>query len=242
MRKSTLSRHGKIRVAALLSLGGFAIAACSAGSNEPAPVYMLGAPLTAPNESVASVPIERRVMEPIVLAPSLTASAAAGQPASDVIPLDESSPSPAPAKAAVNRALMTANPAPMSARFMPPPEPMPSPAPVPEPMAAPAPIPAPAPTLAAAPAPPLAATPAPIAPPVTAVSLPPLAPVAAATPEPSPVAEIRAETAPPPVPAPVPLPAPAAAPAIADIAASGLFVNARDERAARSRPRYYFSP
>ncbi|MBV9017515.1 MAG: hypothetical protein JO058_17855 [Alphaproteobacteria bacterium] len=218
MRKSTLSRRGRMHVAVLLSLGGLVIAACSAGQGDVAPVYMMGAPSTEPNESLASVPIERTVSEPIALAPSLTASA--GHQASDVIPLDDP---PAVAQQRAKRAMLAANPAPMSARFMPPPEPMPAPAPEPAP--------APTPTVVASPA----SAPAPI----TAVSLPPPAPVAPApAPEPSTVAAARVEAAPPPAPAPIAI----AQPAVADIATPGLVIAAKDERAARSRPRYYYSP
>ena len=220
MRKSTLSRRGGVHVAVLLSLGGFVIAGCSSASDEPAPVYMLGAPLTEPNESVASVPIEGTISEPIALAPSLTASAAAGHHASDMIPLDDP---PTAAQQRAKRAMLAANPAPMSARFMPPPEPMPAPAA--EPTPAPPPIPM--------------ASAVPVAAPITAVSLPPPAVVAAApAPEPSTVAAARVEAAPPPAPAPVA----SAQPAVADIATPGLVIAAKDERAARSRPRYYYSP
>ena len=106
MRKGTLRRHRAIGVAALLASGGFIIAACSpAAEDAAAPVYLMGtvAPDTfgkvspVMRQSLASAPIERTEIaatatptgEPIALAPSLTASAAAAQPASDVIPLDD---------------------------------------------------------------------------------------------------------------------------------------------------------
>src|SRR5437763_11109347 len=132
MRKGTLRRHRAIGVATLLASGGFIIAACSPATNDAAaPVYLMGT--VAPDmfgkvspvmrQSLASAPIERTEIaatatptgEPIAIAPSLTASAAA-QPASDAIPLDDP---PAPAKPAPKPALLAANPAPMSARFMP---------------------------------------------------------------------------------------------------------------------------
>src|SRR2546423_5357911 len=133
MQKTVLHRHRAIGVVALLSLSGVGIAACSPASEDAAaPVYLMGT--VAPDmfgkvspvmrHSVASASIERTEIaatatptgEPIALAPSLTASAAAVQPASDVIPLDDP---PALAKPAAKPALLVANPAPMSARFMP---------------------------------------------------------------------------------------------------------------------------
>ena len=224
MRKSTLGRRGRMQLARALSLSGILLAACSAGPNDVAPVYMMGAPSTEPNESVASVPNERTVSEPIVLAPSLTASASVGHQASDVIPLDDP---PAAAQQRAKRAMLTANPAPMSARFMPPPEPMPAPT-------ADA-APATAPTASAPPMPAAMASPAP----VTAVSPPSPASVAPPpAPEPSAVAAARVEAAPPPAPAPMT----SAQPAVPDIATPGLVIAAKDERAARARPRYYYSP
>ncbi len=133
MQKTVLHRHRAIGVVAFLSLSGVGIAACSPATNDAAaPVYLMGT--VAPDmfgkvspvmrHSVASASIERTEIaatatptgEPIALAPSLTASAAAAQPASDVVPLDDP---PAPAKPAAKPALLVANPAPMSARFMP---------------------------------------------------------------------------------------------------------------------------
>src|SRR5437764_15482971 len=104
MRKGTLRRHCATGVATLLSLGALAVAGCSPASEDAAPVYMMGT--VAPDmfgrvspvmrQSAASAPIERTEIAaaptatgaPIALAPSLTASASAGQPASDVIALD----------------------------------------------------------------------------------------------------------------------------------------------------------
>jgi hypothetical protein len=198
------------------------IAACSAVSDEPAPVYAMGAILTAPDESVASVPIERTVIgpvtAPVALAPSL--AAASDHSASDVIPLDNPpQPMPAPARQAS---------APIAVAAMPPLPPAPA--------SMPAPLP-PAPDMPAA-----ATAPSP---PSSVIAAPPA--VALPRPEPAPVAAVRAEPVPPPPPVYQPAqvaapPVPAAQPARADIATSGLLVSARDDRAARSRPRYYYAP
>src|SRR5947207_6590063 len=258
MQKTVLHRHRAIGVVALLSLSGVGIAACAPASEDAAaPVYLMGT--VAPDmfgkvspvmrHSVASASIERTEIaatatptgEPIALAPSLTASAAAAQPASDVVPLDDP---PAPAKPAAKPALLVANPAPMSARFMP------------------------APNLSASmlePAPAETAAPKPETPPIAAASAPPpriAAPqpvttvVAPPRTEPSAAELARAEPAPVPAPAPAPQPIaamtqPAAAiappvisaePARGDIATSGVVVSARDDRAGRYRPRYYYAP
>src|SRR5437764_4505190 len=258
MRKGTVRRHRAIGVAPLLASGGFIIAACSAATNDAAaPVYLMGT--VAPDmfgkvspvmrQSLASAPIERTEIaatatptgEPIALAPSLTASAAAAQPASDVIPLDDP---PAPAKPVAKPALLVANPAPMSARFMP------------------------APNLSASmlePAPAETAAPKREIPPIAAASAPPprIAPpepvatvVAPPRTEPSAAELARAELAPVPAPAPAPQPitamtqpTPAIAPPVisaepvrGDIATSGVVVSARDDRAGRYRPRYYYAP
>ena len=256
MRKGTLRRHRAIGVAALLASGGFIITACSPATEDAAaPVYLMGT--VAPDmfgkvspvmrQSVASAPIQRTEIaanatptgEPIPLAPSLTASAAAAQPASDVIPLDDP---PALAKPASKPALLAANPAPMSARFMP------------------------APNLSASmlePAPAETAAPKPEMPPIAAASAPP-ARIAAPQPvvtvgapprtEPSAAELARAEPAPVPAPAPQPItamtqPAAAIAPPVisaepprGDIATTGVVISARDDRAGRYRPRYYYAP
>jgi hypothetical protein len=218
--------RGQLGAAAATLLTVLLIAACSAVSDEPAPVYAMGAILTAPDESVASVPIERTVIgpvtAPVALAPSL--AAASDHSAPDVIPLDNPpQPMPAPARqASAPLAVATMAPLPPAAVSMPAPLP-----PAPDmPAAATASSPPPSPVIAAPPA---------VAPPPR--------------PEPAPVAAVRPEPVPPPAPAPVPQPAqiaappvPAAEPARADIATSGLLVNARDDRAARSRPRYYYAP
>ena len=218
MGKSTWHRHREIGVAALLSLSALGIAACSPASDEAAaPVYLMGtvapdtfgkvSPVMRQSVDVAAsdsaAPSESLVGDPVALAPSLTASAAGGKTAVDVIPLDGP---PAPAKQPSKAAMLAANPAPMSARFMP------------------------APVLAA---------PAPIA-----------APVAPPRPEPSAAELARAEPAP--IPAPVPamtqpvppvaLPAAAAEPARGDIATAGVVISAKDERSARYRPRFYYTP
>jgi len=218
MGKGTWHRHREIGVAALLSLSALGIAACSPASDEAAaPVYLMGtvapdtfgkvSPVMRQSVAVAAsdsaAPSESLVGDPVALAPSLTASAAGGKTAVDVIPLDGP---PAPAKQPSKAAMLAANPAPMSARFMP------------------------APVLAA---------PAPIA-----------APVAPPRPEPSAAELARAEPAP--IPAPVPamtqpvppvaLPAAAAEPARGDIATAGVVISAKDERSARYRPRFYYTP
>ena len=255
MQKTVLHRHRAIGVVALLSLSGVGIAACAPASEDAAaPVYMMGT--VSPDmfgkvspvmrHSVASASIERTEIaatatptgEPIALAPSLTASAAAAQPASDVIPLDE----PALPKPAAKPALLVANPAPMSARFMP------------------------APNLSASmlePARAETAAPRPETPPVAAASAssariaapqPVATVVAPPRTEPSAAELARAEPAPVPAPAPQPItamtqPAPAIAPPVisaepvrGDIATSGAVVSARDDRVGRYRPRYYYAP
>jgi hypothetical protein len=137
MAKSTLSRHGRIRVAAVALSGGLIFAACSPMSDQPAPVYMVNIVSTAP-ETAAAAPIEREAMAPVALAPSMVPAIAAGQPASDAIPLDNPPPQPAFAPARQVDQVAT--------------QPLPPP-------------PAPAPTPALTPAPTLVASPAPIAPP-----------------------------------------------------------------------------
>jgi hypothetical protein len=247
MRTGTLRRHRAIGVAALLSLGGIVIAACAPATEDAAaPVYLMGT--VAPDmigkvspvmrQSVAAAPIEPAVSDPTPLAPSMTAPAAGGKAAVDVIPLDE--PSPAPAKPAPRPALMAANPAPMSARFMPPPD-MPAAMPRPTPV-----------TNAAA-----KAETSPVAAPSAPLSV--AAPVAPPRPEPSAAELARAEPAPVPASAPIAQPVPAMAepavatvppvsptpiaePARGDIATTGVVVSARDERSARYRPRYYYAP
>jgi hypothetical protein len=221
--------RGQLGAAAAVLLTVLPIAACSAVSDEPAPVYAMGAILTAPDESVASVPIERTVIgpvtAPVALAPSLAASSAVERPAPDVIPLDNPPPQPVPAparQASAPIAVATMAPLPPAPASMPAPLP-----PAPDvPAAATASSPPPSPVIAAPPA---------VAPPPR--------------PEPAPVAAVRPEPVPPPAPPLVPQPAqvaappvPAAQPARADIATSGLLVSAGDDRAARSRPRYYYAP
>src|SRR5882762_7878583 len=139
MAKSTLSRHGRIRVAAVALSGGLIFAACSPMSDQPAPVYMVNIVSTGAPETAAAAPIEREAMAPVALAPSMAPAIAAGQPASDAIPLDN--PPPQPALAPVRQASD-----PVATQPLPPP-------------------PAPAPTPALTPAPTLVASPAPIAPP-----------------------------------------------------------------------------
>jgi hypothetical protein len=130
MAKSTLSRHGRIRVAAVALSGGLIFAACSPMSDQPAPVYMVNIVSTAAPETAAAAPIDREAMAPVALAPAI----AAGQPASDAIPLDN--PPPQPASAPARQA---ADPV---ATLPPPPAPAPTPTPAPTPIlvASPAPV------------------------------------------------------------------------------------------------------
>jgi hypothetical protein len=137
MAKSTLSRHGRIRVAAVALSGGLIFAACSPMSDQPAPVYMVNIVSTAAPETAAAAPIEREAMAPVALAPSMVPAIAAGPPASDAIPLDNPPPQPASAPARQASDPVATQPLP----------------------------PAPAPTPALTPAPTLVASPAPIAPP-----------------------------------------------------------------------------
>jgi DedD protein len=196
MTKSTFSRHGKIRVAAVSLVGGIMIGACSPMSDQPAPVYMVPITSSAAPDAVAAAPIEREAMAPVAPA------TAAGHPASDVIALDNLPPQPAPAPAR-----QATDPASTQAMLPPP--------------TAPAPTPAPA----------LVASPANASPPSAAVPV-----AASARPEPSVAAEARADPASPPAPERT------VEPARADIATPGLLVSMRGDRAARSRPRYYYSP
>jgi hypothetical protein len=178
MAKSTLRRRGRNRAAAVLSLGGFVLAACSAMSDQPAPVYMVRIVSTGIPEAAASGPIMREMAGPVALAPSLTLPTAMGHPASDVIPLDNPPPQPPPAPAR-----QAADPVAVAAIAPPPaaPAPMPTPAPVP--------------TLAASPA--IVASPPPIIVPpvpVAARAEPSAAELARVEPQPSPVrAPITAE-------------------------------------------------
>ena len=176
MAKSTLGRHGRIRVAAVLSVGGLAIAGCSGTPDPPAPAYVLRITSSAAAQSVAAAPIVREAMEPIVLAPSMQASTAVGHPSSNVISLDDPPPQPAtgPARPAAQPVAMAAAPP------------------------ASMPMPAPAPTARSAPPPALAASPEPAAAPSV---VPPLA--ALSRPEPSAAEQARAEPPPPPVAAPI---------------------------------------
>jgi hypothetical protein len=129
MAKSTLSRRGKNGVAAVLSLSGLVLAACSAVSDQPAPVYTVRIVSTGIPEAAASGPIMREMAGPVALAPSLAPPTAMAHPASDVIPLDNPPPlPPAPAKQPS---------VPVTVAAAPPP----APAPMPTPKAAPTPIP-----------------------------------------------------------------------------------------------------
>lgn len=173
MAKSTLSRHGKSRVAALLSLSGLVLAACSAASEQPAPVYTVRIVSSGIPETAASGPVMREMAGPVALAPSLAPPTAMAHPSSDVIPLDTPPPQPPPAKQPSEPVTLAAAPPPQ-------------PAPTPMPKAGPAPMPA------------LVAAPSPAAPPAT---LPPM--IAAPRAEPSAAELARAEAASPPVRGPI---------------------------------------
>jgi hypothetical protein len=149
MAKSTLSRHGKNRVAAVLSLSGLILAACSAVSDQPAPVYTVRIVSTGIPEAAASGPVMREMAGPVALAPSLMPPTAMAHQASDVIPLDNPPPqAPAPARQAREPVSVAA---------------MPSPA---APASMSTPVPAPTPILPASPA--IVASPQPMLPPVIA--------------------------------------------------------------------------
>jgi hypothetical protein len=111
MAKSTLSRHGRIRVAAAVSLGGLILAACSPMSDQPAPVYMVNIVSTAP-ETAAGAPIVREMAGPVALAPSMAPATAVAHPASDAIALDNPPPQPAPAPARQTADSVAAQPLP----------------------------------------------------------------------------------------------------------------------------------
>jgi hypothetical protein len=98
MKESSLSRHGKVRAAAVLSLTGLIIGACSSAPGEPAPVYMMGMAGTATHETAAAAPAEQPTA-PVALAAWTEPSATAGHTATDVIPLDDPPPQPASAPA-----------------------------------------------------------------------------------------------------------------------------------------------
>src|SRR5258708_28915760 len=99
MAKSTLRRRGKNRAAAALSLGGFVLAACSAMSDQPAPVYVVRIVSTGIPETAASGPVMREIAGPVALAPSLAPPTAMARPASAGIPVDNPPPPPPPAPA-----------------------------------------------------------------------------------------------------------------------------------------------
>src|SRR5205823_5644293 len=141
MAKSTLSRRGKNRVAAVLSLSGLVLAACSAVSEQPAPVYTVRIVSTG-IPTAASGPIMREMAAPVVLGPSLAPPTVMAHPASDVIPLDNPPPPPpAPARQPSEPVSVVAMPPPAA------PAPMPAPAPIPTPAASPAILASPLPTL-----------------------------------------------------------------------------------------------
>jgi hypothetical protein len=98
MAKSSLSRHGKVCAAAVLALSGLIIGACSAAPGGPAPVYMMGMAGTAIAEPAAAAPTEPSTA-PVALASWTEPSGSVGHTASDVIPLDDPPPQPAPTPA-----------------------------------------------------------------------------------------------------------------------------------------------
>jgi hypothetical protein len=173
MAKSTLRWRGKNRAAAVLSLGGFVLAACSAMSDQPAPLYVVRIVSTGIPEAAASGPVMREMAGPVALAPSLAPPTAMRHPASDVIPLDNPPPQPppAPARQASEPVSVAATPSPAA------------PAPIPMPTPAPTPI------FAASPA--IVASPPPIVPPVPVAARvePSAAELARVEPPPSPVRE-----------------------------------------------------
>ena len=126
MAKSTLRRRGKNRAAAVLSLGGFVLAACSAMSGQPAPVYVVRIVSTGIPEAAASGSVMREMAGPVALAPSLAPPTAMARPASDVIPLDNPPPQPPPAPAR-----QAAEPVAVAAIAPPPAAPAPIPMPTP---------------------------------------------------------------------------------------------------------------
>src|SRR3981189_197583 len=137
MAKSTLSRHGRIRVAAGALWGGLIFAACSPMSDQPAPVYMVNIVSTAAPETAAAAPIEREAMAPVALAPSMVPAIAAGQPASDAIPLDNPPPQPASAPARQAADPVATLPPPPAPALTPTPTLVASPAPIAPPAATP---------------------------------------------------------------------------------------------------------
>jgi hypothetical protein len=96
MEQSSSSRHGKVCAAAVLALSGLIIGACAAAPGGPAPVYMMGMAGTAIPEPAAAAPAEQS-MAPVALAAWTEPSKSVGHAASDVIPLDDPPPQPAPA-------------------------------------------------------------------------------------------------------------------------------------------------
>jgi hypothetical protein len=98
MAESSSNRHGKFCAAAVLTLSGLIIGACAAAPGGPAPVYMMGMAGTAIADPAAAAPTEPS-MAPVALASWTEPSGSVGHTASDVIPLDDPPPQPAPAPA-----------------------------------------------------------------------------------------------------------------------------------------------
>jgi hypothetical protein len=98
MAESSSSWHGKFCAAAVVALSGLIIGACAAAPGGPAPVYMMGMAGSATPEPAAAAPTEPS-MAPVALAAWTEPSGGVGHTASDVIPLDDPPPQPAPAPA-----------------------------------------------------------------------------------------------------------------------------------------------
>ena len=97
MAENSSNRHGKVCAAAVLSLSGLIIGACTSAPGEPAAVYMMGMAGAAVHEPAAAIPAEPSTA-PVALANWTEPSGSAAHPAPDVIPLDDP-PQPALAPA-----------------------------------------------------------------------------------------------------------------------------------------------
>ena len=103
------NRHRTGCAAAVVSLGGLIIAACSPAPGGPAPVYMMGMAGTATNEpaAVAAEPS----MAPVALANWSDPPGSAAHRGSDVIPLDDPpQAAPPPARQTIAPAVVGAMP------------------------------------------------------------------------------------------------------------------------------------
>ncbi|HYU14134.1 MAG TPA: hypothetical protein VEK82_16265, partial [Stellaceae bacterium] len=93
-----MNRHGNVCAAAVLALSSLIIGACTTAPGGPAPVYMMGMAGSASQEPAAAAPTEPSTA-PVALATWTEPSGGVGHTASDVIPLDDPPPQPAPAPA-----------------------------------------------------------------------------------------------------------------------------------------------